>query len=72
MKTDQTTTASISRTVALAGLIALNAALPAEAIYDCKECAVLGETVGCLLNQPTGFETCVMEDDHCDVMVPCS
>lgn len=54
-------TAAISRALALAGLIAMNAALPAQAEADnnCWHCLQFpGWEPGCLGGQSTGAVTC--------------
>jgi hypothetical protein len=72
MKKEFVIAASTSRAIALAGLIALNTALPAEATEDCQACMTLGGQLGCLHGQPSGHELCAPDGDHCDVFYPCS
>jgi len=50
--------ATSTRAIALASLMALNTALPAEATADCQQCINIGGVDGCLHNQPSGHELC--------------
>jgi hypothetical protein len=61
-----------SRAIALAGLIAVNTALPAEA-SSCYACLCFsGWPCGCLSGQSQGHHVCASHGDHCDQFYSCS
>lgn len=75
MKIPPVTVTATSRALALAGLIAMNAALPpeAEARDDCWQCVCFpGWDCGCLGGQVTGYVFCGNIGPDCYPVSPCS
>jgi len=55
----------VSRLIALAGLVALNTALPSQAQGDCRSCVVLDGTAFCFPVVGQGYD-CEPHGSHCD------
>lgn len=64
----------VSRALALVGLIALNAGLPAEAEAGdgCYSCFSSGGPTFCMGGSTAGHTYCEVHDNHCDQVGPCS
>jgi hypothetical protein len=75
MKKDLVTVSSTSKVLAFTSLIALNAALPAEADWECYTCVQSGGQPFCLGGAVMGGHlSCFVHEDHCDMAgsQPCS